>query len=52
MGTLHFSETNFEPLAASSRDFIEQKVNFGPKVPNLPYKVLLLNSSETWHETE
>jgi len=36
---LHFSETNVEPLAASSRDFIEQNVNFASKVPNLPYPV-------------
>jgi len=33
---LLFSETNFESLAASSKDFIEKNVNFGPKVPNLP----------------
>jgi len=33
----HFSENNFDPLAAKSRDCIDKNVNFGPKVPNLPY---------------
>jgi len=34
---LHFSETNFEALAGSSRGCIKQNVNFGPKIPNLLY---------------
>ena len=44
---LHFSETNFEPLTASSRDCIKKNVNFCPKVPNLPYKPSI-KSKKCW----
>jgi len=43
LGTPHFSETKFEePLATSTKDSIEQKVDFGPNVPNLFYTSSLL----------